>query len=171
MKVIEDVKYYTVKEFAEAADISDKAVYQQLKTRLKEYSKSIDGVTMITHEALEAFYLGTQGTQVKSSQVDLKLKSSLELDRYISFLESEIREYKEQLKEKDNTIKELNQQIINLSKDIAAQSSESLKQISSITKNIQLLQVAEAREDIINSQETEIVEQPKKSFFDRLRGK
>ena len=56
-------------------------------------------------------------------------------------------------------------------KQIISLSTESLQQISSITRNIQLLQAAEVKEDIINSQETEIIEQPKKSFWDRMRGK
>ena len=58
----------------------------------------------------------------------------------------------------------MQQQIISLS-------TESLQQISSITRNIQLLQAAEVKEDIINSQETEIIEQHKKSFWERVRGK
>lgn len=167
MKTIEDVIYYTVKEFAAAADISNKAVYQQLKTRLKDYSKNIDGITMISHEALERFYIGGQVGQVKSSQVD----SSLESEKYVLYLEQEIREYKETLKEKEETIRELQQQVIKLTDSITNMSTESLKQIASITKNIQMLQAAEVREDIINNQDTEIVEQPKKRFFDRLRGK
>ena len=167
MKTIEEVNYYTVKEFAAAAKISNKAVYQQLKTRLKEYSREIDGVMMISQEALDKFYSGDSSSQVKLNQVDLNLERGYETqasDKYIAYLEQEVKELKEQLREKDNTIKEMQQQIISLS-------TESLQQISSITRNIQLLQAAEVKEDIINSQETEIIEQPKKSFWDRVRGK
>lgn len=167
MKTIEDKNYYTVKEFAAAASISNKAVYQQLKTRLKEYSREIDGVMMISQEALDKFYSGDSSSQVKLNQVDLNLERGYETqasDKYIAYLEQEVKELKEQLREKDNTIKEMQQQIISLS-------TESLQQISSITRNIQLLQAAEVKEDIINSQETEIIEQPKKSFWDRMRGK
>ena len=74
------------------------------------------------------------------------------------------------IKEKDKTILSMQEQIIKLSESLANMSNESLQQIASITKNIQLLQVAEAREEIIKSQETEIVEQHK-SFWDRIRGK
>ena len=169
MKTIEEVNYYTVKEFAAAADISDKAVYQQLKTRLKEYSKSIDGITMIEEAALKAFYADDSSVQVKSSQLDSRLEVSAS-DKYIKYLEEEIKEYKEMIKEKDKTILSMQEQIIKLSESLANMSNESLQQIASITKNIQLLQVAEAREEIIKSQETEIIEQPK-SFWDRLRGK
>lgn len=174
MKKIEEVKYYTVKEFAAAANISNKAVYQQLKTRLKEYSKTIDKVQMISEEALKAFYSKDSSSQVKSSQVDLKIESSLESekeDRYILYLEQEVKELKEQLKDKDNTIKDLQEQIINLSNNITNISNDSLKQIASITKNMQLIQAAEVQGDIIKNQDTEIIEQPKKSFLDRLRGK
>lgn len=167
MKTIEEVNYYTVKEFAAAVKISNKAVYQQLKTRLKEYSREIDGVMMISQEALDKFYSGDSSSQVKLNQVDLNLERGYETqasDKYIAYLEQEVKELKEQLREKDNTIKEMQQQIISLS-------TESLQQISSITRNIQLLQAAEVKEDIINSQETEIIEQPKKSFWDRMRGK
>lgn len=175
MKTIEDTNYYTVKEFAAEAAISDKAVYQQLKTRLKDYSKLVDGVQMISAAALEAFYNNDSSVQVKSSQVESSLESEYELqasDKYISYLETEIKELKEQLKDKDKTISDMQQQIINLSNNLANISSESLQQISSITKNIQLLQAAEAQEDFIKSQDTEIiVQQPKKSFWERLRGK
>lgn len=177
MKTIEEVNYYTVKEFAAAAKISNKAVYQQLKTRLKEYSREIDGVMMISQEALDKFYSGDSSSQVKLNQVDLNLERGYETqasDKYIAYLEQEVKELKEQLREKDNTIKEMQQQIISLSNNLAAMSSESLQQIASITKNIQLLQAAEVQEEIIKNQETEIeeiIEQPKKSFWDRLRGK
>lgn len=173
----ENNNYYTVKEFAAAANISNKAVYQQLKTRLKDYSKSIGGVIMICETALQAFYSDDSSIQVKSSQVDLNLEHQEEFrenDKYITFLEQEIRDYKEQLREKDKTISEMQQQIITLSNNLAAMSSESLQQIASITKNIQLLQAAEVQEEIIKNQETEIkeiIEKPKKSFWDRLRGK
>lgn len=169
MKAIEDEIYLTVKEFAAAAEISDKAVYQQLKTRLKEYSKTIDNMAMISERALRAFYNGNSSCQVKSSQEPRILENNLEnnsSERYITFLENEVKELKEQLRERDKALLELQQQVISLS-------TESLQQISSITKNIQLLQVAEAKEEIIKSQETttEIIEQPKKSFWDRVRGK
>lgn len=170
----EEIKYYTVKEFAAAAKITNKAVYQQLKTRLKEYSKEIDGIMMISQEALDKFYNGNLGSQVKLNQVDLKLEREYEtqgFNKYISYLEQENKDLKEQLKDKDNTIKDLQQQVINLSNNISNISNDSLQQIASITKNIQLIQAAEVKGDIIKSQEQEIIEQPKKSFFDRLRGK
>ena len=178
MKTIEDKIYFTVKEFAAAANISDKAVYQQLKTRLKDYSRTIDGVAYICEEALKDFYSdekakeekSTQGLTQVSSQVDSSLECA-ENDKYISYLEQEIKELKEQLKEKEKTISEMQQQIINLSNTLAVMSNESLQQIASITKNIQLLQVAEAREDIIKSQERDIIEQPKKTFWEKMRGK
>lgn len=174
MNTIEDEIYLTVKEFAAAANISNKAVYQQLKTRLKEYSKTIDNMTMISERALRAFYSGNSSCQVKSSQEPRILDNSLEnnsSERYITYLENEVKELKENLKDRDKAILELQQQIINLSSSLANMSNESLQQISSITKNIQLLQVAEVKDDIINSQETEIIEQPKKSFWNRMRGK
>lgn len=174
MKTIEDEIYLTVKEFAAAAEISNKAVYQQLKTRLKDYSKTIDNMTMISERALRAFYSGNSSVQVKSSQEPRILDSSLESEEretYIKHLLEELKELKEQLREKDKTILEMQKQIVNLSNSLANMSNESLQQIASITKNIQLLQVAEAREEIIKTQESEIIEQPKKSFWDRMRGK
>jgi len=196
MKKVGDKNYYTVKEFAAAANISNKAVYQQLKTRLKGYSKKIDGVTMISESALVEFY---EQIQVNSSQVDLNLESrmatdfgenvqvnssqasrqnssqvsSLERDNdnYIKHLEEELKAYKEQVKEKDKTISDMQQQIVTLSNNLAEISKDSLQQIASITKNIQLLQAAEVHEDIINNQEKEIIEQPKKRWFQKLRGK
>lgn len=200
MKTIGEKNYYTVKEFAAAAHVSNKAVYQQLKTRLKEHKKNVDGVTMIAEDALSQFYdsrfKSVQGNssqvksslesekasdkadseksvQVKSSQVSSQVKSSLERsdDMYIAFLENEIKEYKQKLSEKDKTIQDMQNQIVTLSNNLVSMSNDSLQQIASITKNIQLLQAAEVREDIINKQEKEIIEEPKKSWFQRIRGK
>lgn len=186
MITIKEKNYLSVKEFAAAAKISDKAVYQQLKTRLKEYSESVDGINYICESAIDRFYSDSKGgqvkSQVKSSQVESSLESS-ERYKYITYLEQELKEYKEQLQEKDKTIKEMQQQIISLTDKIATISSDSLQQLASITKNIQLLQAAEVKEDLIKNQENETTEeveveekvvqmqQPKKSFWDRMRGK
>lgn len=174
MITIKEKNYLSVKEFAAAAKISDKAVYQQLKTRLKEYSENVSGVTYICESAIDRFYSDSKGgqvkSQVKSSQVESSLESS-ERDKYIIYLEQELKEYKEQLQEKDRTIKEMQQKIFELSDKVITLSSDSLQQIASITKGIQLLQAAEVQEDIIKNQEEVVIEEPKKSWFSRLRGK
>ncbi len=175
---LEDKIYLTVKEFAAAAKVSDKNIYQQVKTRLEPYTKAIDGVTMIDKAALEVFYSGIQSTQVKLNQVDLTLEQTREKEaenKYLTYLEEQVKELKQEIKDRDNTIKELQEQNKNLTNQIISMSNESLQQIASITKNIQLLQAAEVQGDIIKAQDQEPIEdnivEPKKSLWDRIRGK
>ena len=78
-------KYITVKEFAAAAGVSNKAIYQQLSGRLKEYCIFENGKKMIDAKALELFYEGVQvghsSVQVKSSQLESSLESAEKLEK------------------------------------------------------------------------------------------
>ena len=48
-------EYVTIKEFATLANITQQAVYQQLKKKLKDHHKIIDGKKMIDKSAVELF--------------------------------------------------------------------------------------------------------------------
>ena len=114
-----DKEYLTVKEFAAAAGVSNKAIYQQLKGRLEQYSQVINDVKMIDKKALELFYSNedkaakdNSSVQVKSSQVLSQVKSSLEQQENneieaLKMLINELKEEKEELKkDKEQLIKD-----------------------------------------------------------------
>ena len=96
-------KYITVKEFAAAAGVSNKAIYQQLSGRLKEYCIFENGKKMIDAKALELFYEGVQvghsSAQVKSSQLESSLESAHNAEiEALKMLVDELKQDKEELK-------------------------------------------------------------------------
>lgn len=52
----ENRQYLTVKQFAKAAGVSDKAIYKQLSTRLKKYTTTVDGKKLLDISALSEVY-------------------------------------------------------------------------------------------------------------------
>lgn len=99
-----DKVYLTVKEFAEKAEVSNKAIYQQVEGRLKPYCIEVKGQKMIDAAALDKFYgenKTIQGGQVKLSEVKLRLES--EKDATIEALKMMIEELK---KDKENLQKD-----------------------------------------------------------------
>lgn len=76
-----DKVYLTVKEFAARADVSNKAIYQQVEGRLKPYCIEVNHQKMIDAAALDKFYgenKTIQGGQVKLSEVKSRLESEKE---------------------------------------------------------------------------------------------
>lgn len=55
MILMKNEEYLTVKDFASAAGVSHQYVYRVLKTRLKPYSKRINGKIMIQSAAIDLF--------------------------------------------------------------------------------------------------------------------
>lgn len=96
--------YLTVKEFAEKAEVSNKAIYQQVEGRLKPYCIEVKGQKMIDAAALDKFYgenKNIQGGQVKLSEVKSRIES--EKDATIEALKMMIEELK---KDKENLQKD-----------------------------------------------------------------
>lgn len=105
----EEKKYLSVKEFAAAAGVSNKAIYQQLNGRLKEYCKVINNVKMIDEKALEVFYNDTiQALNQVSSQVESSLESKENNEvAALKMLIDELKQDKEDLKrDKEQLIKD-----------------------------------------------------------------
>lgn len=106
----EETKYITVKEFAAAAGVSNKAIYQQLNTRLKDYCKVINNVKMIDKKALAAYYSDkVQALNQVSSQVESSLESQENNEEIaaLKMLIEELKEEKEELKrDKEQLIKD-----------------------------------------------------------------
>ena len=105
-------KYITVKEFAAAAGVSNKAIYQQLSGRLKEYCIFENGKKMIDAKALELFYEGVQvghsNVQVKSSQLESSLESAHNAEiEALKMLVDELKQDKEELKRYEKYIRNM----------------------------------------------------------------
>ena len=102
-----DKVYLTVKEFAARADVSNKAIYQQLEGRLKPYCIEVNHQKMIDAAALDEFYgenKTIQGGQVKLSEVKSRLESEKEATiEALRMMIEELKKDKENLqKDKDD---------------------------------------------------------------------
>ena len=105
----EEKKYLSIKEFAAAAGVSNKAIYQQLSGRLKEYCKVEHGVKMLDSEALQVFYADNiQDLNQVSSQVESSLESQENNEvTALKMLIDELKQDKEDLKkDKEQLIKD-----------------------------------------------------------------
>lgn len=153
-------KYLTVKEFAAAANISNKAVYQQLKTRLKEYSCNINGITYICDTAIQAYYSDNSSGQVKSSQVSSQVESSLESKENkeieaLKMLIEELKQEKESLKQDKEDLKQDKEQLIK-DKEYLQQEALKWQQLLADERNkVKLLEAAEEPLQEINYREVE----------------
>lgn len=113
--------YLSVKEFAAAAGVSDKAIYQQMQTRLKEYVTEEEGIKKIDAAALEKFFKkedresqgGKDTSRLEIAEIIDKVVqvssqvSTLELES----LKNENKLLKDALQEKERTIEFLKEQI------------------------------------------------------------
>lgn len=118
---MEEKELLTVKEFAAAAEVSNKAIYQQIQGRLKDYVVILDNVKYIKREALEKFYRKEDSSsQVKSSQVSSQVDSSLEskaseeiktLNRMLDILTRQLDDKQAIIEQQSKTIDSLNARI------------------------------------------------------------
>ena len=143
-------EYLTVKQFAAAAGVSDKAIYQQMQGRLKEFVIKEDNTSKIDAAALYKFYLNKdkEENQVSSGKSSLEMSSAIEkiiqVSSQVSSLENEKLKaenelLKAALKDKDNNIVFLQQQINELQERLKeAHSTTALQQqITAIEKKIE----------------------------------
>lgn len=64
-------EYLSVEEFAAAANVSQQAIYKQIKGRLEPYVEYIQGKRMIKKEAINIFY-GNNSTDIKPDATEVK---------------------------------------------------------------------------------------------------
>ena len=98
----------TVSEFAELTGTSKQAVYQKLKTSLKDYAIKENGQTFIEKKALElpSFKGVVQPCSTLNKGVESELKRELsEKTDLIKFLQSQIEELQKANREKDEHIR------------------------------------------------------------------
>lgn len=67
ISMMKNEEYLTVKDFASAAGVSHQYIYRVLKTRLKPYSKRINGKIMIQSAAIDLFISSSAGCATNST--------------------------------------------------------------------------------------------------------
>lgn len=163
-----DKEYLTIKEFAAAAGVSNKAIYQQLNGRLKEYCKVEHGVKMLEAKALQLFYADKiQALNQVSSQVEssLESKENNEIEA-LKMLIDELKQDKEDLK-KDK------EQLIKDKEDLKQEALKWQQLLADERNKVKLLEAAAApvEEEIELEEVTEQQEQQElpKTFTQKLK--
>ena len=161
-------EYISVKEFAERANISKQAAYQQIKGRLKPFVKVEQGTTYIETAALSKFYnegepkakssdksscssCSSQVEQGKNAQID---------DKLLEILQQQLELNKQQLEMKDKQIEELNSRLAEALKTVDQQ-----QQLSALDKK-RILELEEKAQE-----EEQQAAEDKKSFWSKLWNK
>ena len=159
--MIKENPLMTVKEFADAAQVSRQNIYNQLDGRLAAYVVEVDNVKMLKKSALKRFY--PEEFEQLESQVDSKVvqpKKSEEKqeknDKMLALLEKNVEILSSQLETKDKQIEELNKRL--------AEITVLLDQQQKLT----LIDKQQQQEEATEPQEQEEQPQQKKGFFGRL---
>ena len=148
---MDNTKYYTVKEFAELNGTTQQAVYKRLNSTLKEYVIIANGKKYIKATALndlaqkhafsseeyQPFNNVEQPFNNALNDTIEALKEQLEeKDKQIELLQHTLNDYIKQAEQKDLFIQEQTAKITSLLE-------QSLEQSQQITKQFQLLQLAD----------------------------
>lgn len=149
------MEYITVKEFAELCGISQQAVYKQLNTRLRDYTKEVEGKKCIDRSA-----------------ISVMKKEKIKLEDYKRFTDSRKRidELIKQVEDKDRDIRELKglveikEQFINTLQNELNSKNVIIEQLNS--QNAHLIAVIDQEQHI--SMSLQLSNEKKKGFFKRL---
>ena len=146
--MMNEQKYLSVRQVANAANVSAQAIYQRVDKDLKPFVKLIKGRKMLSVEVLQLFGVSdlTSTCQEEPKELDKQLTSNEITD--IQPLQQEVQELKQQLLDKQNQIKqlELDKHELELDKQLT---SEALKhQISSLES---IVETMTKQNDILNS--------------------
>lgn len=176
-------KYFTVKEFAEAAGISQQAVYKQIDNgRLKRYTEVIEEQKMIRTTAFKRFYpkrveqveqLNSTAQNLDNSDLDVELAQPIQPTRETELLEDQISDLREQIEGSKEEIQFLREQIA--AKDMQIMSlTDNLKiaqQLAAADKK-KLLEIEEKQKEQEDKPEILVPEEEKqeKSWFKRFFG-
>lgn len=146
--MMNEQKYLSVRQVANAANVSAQAIYQRVDKDLKPFVKLIKGRKMLSVEVLQLFGVSdlTSTCQEEPKELDKQLTSNEITD--IQPLQQEVQELKRQLLDKQSQIKqlELDKHELELDKQLT---SEALKhQISSLES---IVETMTKQNDILNS--------------------
>jgi len=180
-------EYLSVEEFAAAANVSQQAIYKQIKGRLEPYVEYIQGKRMIKKEAINIFH-GNNSTDIKPDATENKQETTDEVEQplnpkstqegsntdNVSLLREIIEKQEKQLEEKQKTIDTL---LVSLNK---AQDSNNKLQIlvdqqQHLAAHLITQKPVEAEEETIYQSAKEVDTpaaaadpEKKKGFFARL---
>lgn len=101
--------YLSVKEYAEAAQISHQAAYKQLNTRLQNFVIMVEDKTYIDSAALDKFYgseSATEVVQVEQLQVESEINAAAAQQK-AEVLQEMVDMLKKELEQKNNQINDL----------------------------------------------------------------
>ena len=141
-------QYLSVRQVANAANVSAQAIYQRLDKDLKPFVKLIKGRKMLSDEVLQLFGVSdlTSTCQEELKELDKQLTSNEITD--IQPLQQEVQELKQQLLDKQDQIKqlELDKHELELDKQLTTTALKS--QISSLES---IVETMTKQNDILNS--------------------
>lgn len=164
-------RYLTVKEFAEARNVTAQAVYKQLDKGLKPYVIVENGKRLIDKEAL------VLNSSTGINHINQNEPSNTVLNKRIAQLIAENRETEERLKESEALQGRLWDQLAEKDKQISAkdnQIAEMSKQISDINENLKMAQTLAAADKqkilALEAKAEEEQTESKKGFWARLFG-
>ena len=146
--MMNEQKYLSVRQVANAANVSAQAIYQRADKDLKPFVKLIKGRKMLSVEVLQLFGVSdlTSTCQEEPKELDKQLTRSEITD--IQPLQQEVQELKQQLLDKQDQIKqlELDKHELELDKQLTTTALKS--QISSLES---IVETMTKQNDILNS--------------------
>lgn len=141
-----DKGYFTVKEFAEKANISQQAVYKQINGRLKPYIHNVKGQKVIEAAAFKKFY-STEVQQPYNPDSTPEIQDFKPEDEQLNSTQIQPDNNKQKQQELEQQIKELQGQLKQIIENeqeekqfLRDQIKQKDKQIESLTDNLKIAQ-------------------------------
>ncbi len=156
----------TVKEYAEAAGVSQQAVYQRLNKGLSSFVVEVKGQKFIKRQALEEAQGQKDSSKVEqdSSKDSSKVEQGLNnVDKLLETLSQTVTLLQGQLEVKDQQISELNKRL--------EQALNNTSQSHYIAAQAQHKQIAEPEPEEFTPDNAEEEKQQPRSFFARIFGR
>lgn len=141
-----DKGYFTVKEFAEKANISQQAVYKQINGRLKPYIHNVKGQKVIEAAAFKKFY-STEVQQPNNPDSTPEIQDFKPEDEQLNSTQIQPDNNNQKQQELEQQIKELQGQLKQIIENeqeekqfLRDQIKQKDKQIESLTDNLKIAQ-------------------------------
>lgn len=141
-----DKGYFTVKEFAEKANISQQAVYKQISGRLKPYIHNVKGQKVIEAAAFKKFY-STEVQQPNNPDSTPEIQDFKPEDEQLNSTQIQPDNTNQKQQELEQQIKELQGQLKQIIENeqeekqfLRDQIKQKDKQIESLTDNLKIAQ-------------------------------
>lgn len=143
------LKYITVKEFSEMAEVTPQAVYKRIKTTLKPYAKKVDNKIMISVEGLKEFETQEQLEETHQTQEQSRESDTKELLNTINTLNQIINAQSLQLEEKERELTGLKE----------SQKTEQAQEVETLNATLkELTEKTKILEEQLKNKEVELTE-------------